>query len=97
MLAGLISHPENGKDAWEIIKSNWEDLLKVMPEWTSSRILDGLPSIYEESIGKDIQDFIKLNPLPSAEKLMKQKFERLNANIKFKNSINSVLKKAKFV
>jgi len=28
---------------------------------------------------------------------MKQKFERLNANIKFKNSINSELKKAKFV
>ena len=97
LLAGLISHPENGKDAWEIIKSNWEDLLKVMPEWTSSRILDGLPSIYDENIGKDIQEFIKLNPLPSAEKLMKQKFERLNANIKFKNSINSVLKKAKFV
>ena len=68
-----------------------------MPEWTSSRILDALPSIYNENIGKDIQDFIKLNPLPSAEKLMKQKFERLNANIKFKNSINSVLKKTKFV
>ena len=53
--------------------------------------------MYDEHIGKDIQDFIKLNPLPSAEKLTKQKFERLNANIKFKNSINSVLKKAKFV
>jgi len=97
LLAGLISHHENGKNAWEIIKSNWEDLLKVMPEWTSSRILDGLPSVYDENIGKDIQDFIKLNPLPSAEKLMKQKFERLSANIKFKNSINSALKKAKFV
>ena len=97
LLAGLISHHENGKNAWEIIKLNWEDLLKVMPEWTSSRILDGLPSVYDEHIGKDIQDFIKLNPLPSAEKLTKQKFERLNANIKFKNSINSVLKKAKFV
>ena len=84
---------KNGKDAWEIIKSNWEDLLKVMPEWTSSRILDGLPSVYDENIGKDIQDFIKSNPLPSAEKLMKQKFERLNANIKFKNSINSSFKK----
>ena len=79
LLAGLISHHENGINAWEIIKSNWEDLLKVMPEWTSSRILDGLPSVYDENIGKDIQDFIKLNPLPSAEKLMKQKFERLNA------------------
>ena len=97
LLAGLISHHENGKNAWEIIKSNWENLLKVMPEWTSSRILDGLPSIYDENLGNDIQDFIKLNPLPSAEKIMKQKFERLNANIKFKNSINSVLKKAKFV
>ena len=42
-LLALYHIHENGKDAWEIIKSNWEDLLKVMPEWTSSRILDGLP------------------------------------------------------
>ena len=63
LLAGLISHHENGKDAWEIIKSNWEDLLKVMPEWTSSRILDGLPSVYDENIGKDIQDSVSYTHL----------------------------------
>mgnify|MGYP007000303564 len=46
IVAGLISHTENGEDAWMIVKDNWDNLLKVMPEWTSSRILDGLPSIY---------------------------------------------------
>ena len=67
-----------------------------MPEWTSSRILDGLPSIYNEVLGNDIEKFVKSNPLPSAEKITKQKIERLNANIKFKNSIINSLKKTKF-
>ena len=79
-----------------IVKDNWDNLLKVMPEWTSSRILDGLPSIYNEVLGNDIKKFVEVNPLPSAEKITKQKIERLNANIKFKNSIINSLKKTKF-
>ena len=59
------------------VKDSWDKLLKVMPEWTSSRILDGLPSIYNEVLGNDIEKFVKSNPLPSAEKITKQKIERL--------------------
>ena len=96
IVSGLISHTENGETAWMAVKDSWDKLLKVMPEWTSSRILDGLPSIYNEVLGNDIEKFVKSNPLPSAEKITKQKIERLNANIKFKNSIINSLKKTKF-
>jgi len=96
IVSGLISHTENGETAWTIVKDNWDNLLKVMPEWTSSRILDGLPSIYNEALGKDIEKFVEANPLPSAEKITKQKIERLNANIKFKNLIINSLKKTRF-
>jgi hypothetical protein len=96
IVSGLISHTENGEAAWVAVKDNWDNLLKVMPEWTSSRILDGLPSIYNEVLGKDIEKFVESNPLPSAEKITKQKIERLNANIKFKNLIINSLKKTKF-
>ena len=96
IVSGLISHTENGEAAWVAVKDNWDNLLKVMPEWTSSRILDGLPSIYNEVLGKDIEKFVESNPLPSAEKITKQKIERLNANIKFKNLIINSLKKTRF-
>ena len=96
IVSGLISHTENGETAWMAVKDSWDKLLKVMPEWTSSRILDGLPSIYNEVLGNDIEKFVKSNPLPSAEKITKQKIERLNANINFKNSIINSLKKTKF-
>ena len=96
IVSGLISHTENGETAWMAVKDSWDKLLKVMPEWTSSRILDGLPSIYNEVLGNDIEKFVRSNPLPSAEKITKQKIERLNANIKFKNSIINSLKKTKF-
>ena len=96
IISGLISHTENGEAAWMIVKENWDDLLKVMPEWTSSRILDGLPSIYNELLGNDIEKFVELNPLPSAEKVTKQKIERLKANIKFKNLIINSLKMTRF-
>ena len=45
---------------------------------------------------KDIEKFVESNPLPSAEKITKQKIERLNANIKFKNLIINSLKKTRF-
>jgi len=89
VIAVLLSNSDNADKAWNLVKENWEDLLKVMPEWTASRILDALPSIYNKTLAKDIEEFLKDNPLPSAEKISKQKLERLKANIAFKDRMQS--------
>ena len=89
VIAVLLSNSDNAEKAWNLVKENWEDLLKVMPEWTASRILDALPSIYNKALAKDIEEFLKDNPLPSAEKISKQKLERLKANIAFKDRMQS--------
>lgn len=89
VIAVLLSNSDNSEKAWNLVKENWEDLLKVMPEWTASRILDALPSIYNKALAKDIEEFLKDNPLPSAEKISKQKLERLKANIAFKDRMQS--------
>ena len=83
ILASMIMNKYTGKESWNIIKENFKDLLKVMPAWTASRILDSLSSIYDEELGKDIKNYITKNPLPSAEKIAAQKLERLEANIEF--------------
>ena len=92
ILASMIMNKYIGKESWLIIKENFNELLKVMPAWTASRILDALSSIYDEELGNDIIDFITKNPLPSSEKIAAQKLERLEANIEFilniKNKFN---------
>ena len=83
ILASMIMNKYIGKESWLVIKENFDELLKVMPAWTASRILDALSSIYDEQLGNDIKDFITKNPLPSSEKIASQKLERLEANIEF--------------
>ncbi len=91
ILASMITNKVNGKDSWSVIKDNYKDLLSVMPEWTASRILSGLDSIYDQKLGDDIKSFILKNPLPSAEKVMAQKLEKLEANMELVTHINNSL------
>ena len=92
ILASMIMNKYIGKESWLIIKENFNELLKVMPAWTASRMLDSLSSIYDEELGNNIKDYIVKNPLPSSEKIAAQKLERLEANIEFilniKNKFN---------
>ncbi len=90
ILASMVTNKYIGKKSWKVIKENFNDLLKVMPDWTASRILDALPSIYDEEFADDIKNFIKKNPLPSSEKLAAQKLERLEANIEFMDNLKEV-------
>lgn len=91
ILASMITNKVNGKKSWEEIKNNYKGLLSVMPEWTASRILSGLDSIYDKNLGEDIRTFILENPLPSAEKMMAQKLEKLEANMELVKRINNSL------
>jgi len=91
ILASMIANKVTGKDSWNEIKDNYSGLLGVMPEWTASRILSGLDAIFDRELGDDIRSFIMANPLPSAEKLMAQKLEKLEANMNLVIHINSTL------
>ena len=91
ILASMITNKVNGKKSWKEIKNNYKGLLSVMPEWTASRILSGLDSIYDKDLGEDIRTFILENPLPSAEKMMAQKLEKLEANMGLVKRINNSL------
>jgi len=91
ILASMIANKVTGKDSWNEIKDNYSGLLGIMPEWTASRLLSGLDAIFDRELGDDIRSFIMANPLPSAEKLMAQKLEKLEANMNLVIHINSTL------
>ena len=96
IIATLLSNSKNASSGFVEIKNNWSALLELMPGWTASRILDSLPSIYDELLSEEIKSFVNENPLPSAEKITKQNIERMDANIKFKNTIKDEFINTKF-
>jgi hypothetical protein len=96
IIATLLSNSKNAFNGFIEIKNNWSTLLELMPGWTASRILDSLPSIYDELLSEEIKSFVNENPLPSAEKITRQNIERLDANIKFKNTIKDEFINTKF-
>ena len=87
----MLGNKHNGKSSWDTIAKKFDQVLEKMPDWTASRILDALPTIYEEDFAKKIINFLDNNPLPAAEKAQAQKIERLKANITFSNRISSSL------
>ena len=91
IIASMLGNKYNGESSWDTIAKKFDQVLEKMPDWTSSRILDALPTIYEEDFAKKIINFLDINPLPAAEKAQAQKIERLKANIAFSNRISSSL------
>ena len=91
IIASMIANKHNGEPSWDTVTKKFNQILDKMPDWTASRILDALPTIYEKGLAKKIIDFLENNPLPSAEKAQAQKIERLKANITFSNRISSSL------
>ena len=91
IIASMLGNKHNGKSSWDTIAKKFDQVLEKMPDWTASRILDALPTIYEEDFAKKIINFLDNNPLPAAEKAQAQKIERLKANITFSNRISSSL------
>ena len=96
IIATLLANSKNASNGFMEIKNNWSVLLELMPGWTASRILDSLPSIYDELLSEEIKSFVNENPLPSAEKITRQNIERMDANIKFKNTIKDEFINTKF-
>ena len=91
IISSMIANKHNGEMVWDIFTEKFGDILEKMPDWTTSRILDALPGIYNQEFGNKITEFLNTNPLPSAEKAQSQKIERLAANVSFSNRISSSL------
>ena len=91
IIASMIANKHNGESVWNIFSEKFEKILENIPDWTVSRILDALPTIYNQEFGTKIIEFLESNPLPSAEKSQAQKIERLRANVSFCNKISTNL------
>jgi len=83
ILASLISSKSNGRSCWDLFVKNFDKLLSVMTEKTTSLVLRGLSGVYDRDFANVIVPFVKANPLPASKKASAQNLERLESNLVF--------------
>ncbi|HEX2679490.1 MAG TPA: ERAP1-like C-terminal domain-containing protein, partial [Polyangiales bacterium] len=84
VLARLLGNRHAQLEAWSFIKARWPALRERMPAMLASRLIEATPALREENLRKDVMQFFKKNPLPTAARALRQADERFRLNAAFR-------------
>jgi hypothetical protein len=75
---------DSGPAVWAQARSRWDDVLAVMPGMTRTRVVEGIPALSQPDVAADVKGFFAEHPLPEASRVLEQKLELLDANVKLR-------------
>ena len=75
---------DSGPAVWANARSRWDDVLAVMPGMTRTRVVEGIPALSQPEVAADVKGFFAEHPLPEASRVLEQKLELLDANVKLR-------------
>ena len=75
VIAGCVANRWSGREAWEWLSSNWDDVLSRVPSSFRGRMLQGIPTLTDERSLRDVPAFLADHPIPSARKQVDQLLE----------------------
>jgi puromycin-sensitive aminopeptidase len=75
---------DSGPAVWAQARARWDDVLAVMPGMTRTRVVEGIPALSQPDVAADVKGFFAEHPLPEASRVLEQKLELLDANVKLR-------------
>lgn len=84
LLRSVMANIVGGKLAWEHMKENWKWINEKYPNNSIPRMMEGMTSLICPEMAKEVDEFLKKNPIPQGGKTIEQHRERLHVAIKFK-------------
>ncbi len=84
LLARLLVNRAAQIATWTFIKERWPALRERMPAMLASRLIDATPALREERYRKEVAEFFKANPLPTAARALRQTQERFKLDAAFR-------------
>jgi len=85
LIGGLMSQPWSRDAAWAFVKSNWDALNKSLGVFGGiTRIAGSVGGFCSGDRKAEVEQFFKEHPLPSAERTLKQAFERIDTCVAVK-------------
>ena len=77
-IGGMFDRPERQAEGWEFLKSHWSDLRKNFTPWGGAGIVGSTGKLCDAKQREDVQQFFAANPVPAAERSLKQALERID-------------------
>ena len=78
LLAGLLSRPWSREVTWSFVKAHWEELTQRLGTFQGiPSIIGALGSFCSSASATDVQQFFDKNPIPSADRSLRQSTERI--------------------
>ena len=86
LIADVLSNPANQAPAWQWIKSHWPDVEKKITMSSGAEIINASGTFCDAGHRDDVQQFFTEHKVPSAERVLKQATERINACIRYRDN-----------
>jgi puromycin-sensitive aminopeptidase len=77
----LFQNTEGGELTWRFVTSNWEEILRLYPENTIIRMLEGITALSTPALANEVTAFFAGHAVPNAGKRLDQHLERMRINV----------------
>ncbi len=81
LVAQCMRNRDNGSQAWQFVKDNWNELLQAYPDNAMVRMLDGFKLLSYPDVAADIEAFFQSHAVPVGELTLQQHLEKLRVNV----------------
>jgi puromycin-sensitive aminopeptidase len=81
LLARALMNRRNGAIAWDFIRRHWDDINARFPSSTIVRMAEGVKSLVQPEVARDVLAFFAEHEVPQGAKTMAQHLERLRVNV----------------
>jgi puromycin-sensitive aminopeptidase len=79
----MLSQRDVGPRVWDWCVSNWDDLMRRLPNNSIDRMVQGLTAQVDPELSRRAREFLADHPIPQAQKSVAQTVERLQVNEAF--------------
>ncbi len=91
VLTQLLGNPASRDIAWEFVRTHWPELSKRASISGSAMIVRATGSFCDAKAQAEVQQFFSENPVPEAQRTLKQSLERIGSCVQFKAAQQSDL------
>jgi puromycin-sensitive aminopeptidase len=78
LLGRMLGARHNREAAWKFIRNRWEELEPRIPSGLASRLLLALPSLHTRAHRREVAQFFRAHPVPTARRALRQALERFD-------------------
>jgi hypothetical protein len=93
LLGRMLGARHNREATWAFIRNRWEELEPRIPSGLASRLLLALPSLHTRAYRREVAQFFRAHPLPTARRALRQALERFDLDHELRRRIGPSLRR----